>query len=193
MPEHGYSRNRAGHRPAGGVTNNAVPTFPLVSAPNAGVTANTRSAGSRPRPIAPIAANDTSDRQSRSVKSTTNAPGSQWAKILRYYHGLRPEQWQAMYDEQDGNCYLCERPLPPSRQHIHIEHDHACCPDNRTCRFCRRGLACFDCNHAIARLGEDPQRMRLVADNLERAKAVTTARLMTKPAQLFMDGTDGVA
>lgn len=123
--------------------------------------------------------------RSRSQGGRPNpAAGSQWAKLLRYLHGLRPEQWQAMFAEQDGRCYLCKRPLPADRQKIAIDHDHSCtCGPRGSCSYCRRGLACSNCNSGVGMFGDDPQLMRLAAANLERAQAITKALMITKPVQ----------
>jgi hypothetical protein len=120
--------------------------------------------------------------------------------MLRYMHGLLPEQWQAMLREQDGRCYLCKQPLPSAQRRNVIDHDWGCCQPiagNRrsgSCSYCRRGLACNNCNAAIGMLGDDPQRLRLVADNLERAQAITGALRLTKPEQGVLDvQEDGAA
>jgi hypothetical protein len=93
-----------------------------------------------------------------------------------------------MFTEQDGRCYLCGRQLPALRRNIVIDHDHDCCklgPSGQSfsCSYCRRGLACQSCNTGIGRFGEDPQLMRLVANNLERAQVTTKALMMTRPEQ----------
>lgn len=95
-----------------------------------------------------------------------------------------------MWDEQDGHCYLCEDPLPAERALVAIDHDHACEPcrtppgqSNKSCGFCRRGLTCQTCNSAIGYANDDPDRMRRMAANLERATAITQALLLTQPVQ----------
>lgn len=78
----------------------------------------------------------------------------------------------AYWESQAGRCYLCGddlRLIP--RKEVHIDHDHACCGPERTCEKCRRGLACKRCNFIIAWAGEDPDRLRRIAANLEAAKA----------------------
>lgn len=92
-------------------------------------------------------------------------------------------QWQAMCDDQHGKCYLCLRPLPENRTKIAVDHDHRCCRKDRSCNFCRRGLACADCNSGIGWLGDSPGRMRTAADNLERAQAMAQARMANAPTQ----------
>lgn len=86
---------------------------------------------------------------------------------------------QAMWDAQDGKCYLCERELGPERRAI-VEHDHRCCPPNRSCDICRRGLACDLCNWLVGQVGDDPDLMVLIAGNLRAAKEAVTARLTMK-------------
>lgn len=83
------------------------------------------------------------------------------------HRGMVLEQ---LWEDQDGLCYLCEEPLPPiGSRGLHLDHDHNCCPACRSCPACRRGLAHGGCNTAIGLAGEDPAKLRRMADNLERA------------------------
>lgn len=113
-------------------------------------------------------------------------PDGAWANSLRSAHGMTPEQWHAMWEAQGGMCYLGNHPLPDSRNRTVVDHDHNCCPNGRSCKFCRRGLACANCNSAIGLLSEDPALLRTVADNLERAHTRTAALIATKPAQMAL-------
>lgn len=89
---------------------------------------------------------------------------------LRYKFGLSLEQWEQMFTDQQGLCYLCSEPLDVEAvRGIHVDHDHSCCRGEKSCGTCVRGLACFSCNLGIAKFGEDPERLRRVADNLEMA------------------------
>lgn len=108
-------------------------------------------------------------------------PDRVWANGLWTRHGMRPWEWQSMHDEQSALCYLCQRPLSEDRGKIVIDHDHACCPVNSSCSACRRGLACHDCNVAIGILGENPELIRMVADNLEKRQAVMAALMASRP------------
>jgi hypothetical protein len=94
-------------------------------------------------------------------------PEKQRQYWLKHRHGITAERWEEMYLAQDGRCYLCEDAI--DRSGMHLDHDHACCPGNRACGVCVRGLACQLCNQGIGQFGDDPDRMRRVADNLERA------------------------
>lgn len=96
------------------------------------------------------------------------------AQIQR--HG-RAFSKQVLYEAQHGLCYLCQQPLPTALHLIHLDHDHTCCPPPRSCHICRRGLACGQCNTAIGLAGDDPVRMRLMADNLERALGQVRQRM----------------
>lgn len=96
---------------------------------------------------------------------------------------MTPDQWLAMLMEQGGNCYLCEQPLPDDRGKVVIDHDHRHCLDGYSCGRCRRGLAHHACNTAIGLLAENPELMRTVAGNLERAREITQALLLTAPVQ----------
>jgi hypothetical protein len=107
-----------------------------------------------------------------------------WAGWLRRKHGMQPGEFAALWDEQDGRCYLCGEPLDSER--VHTDHDHACCGPRRSCRACRRGLACNNCNVAIGLLAEDPDRLRRIADALEKAKASAASRKARTGEQLAL-------
>jgi len=92
----------------------------------------------------------------------------------RKWHG--PGVRAALWKAQDGNCYLCERPLGPELKAV-IEHDHRCCPQNRSCEICRRGLACGPCNTIIGLARDDSDLLERIAVNLRPAVAMVTARL----------------
>lgn len=89
---------------------------------------------------------------------------------LKWRYGITPDQWQEFFDTQNGLCYLCDEPLNIETRHgINVDHDHSCCRGKRSCGSCIRGLACHPCNTGIGAFGDDPDRMRRVADNLELA------------------------
>lgn len=113
------------------------------------------------------------------------AGGAEAAAQLRYRHGPDiAEAFAAMWSEQDGRCYLCGRPLV--RDKTHIDHDHTCCPDRKSCAYCRRGLACGPCNSLIGYAGDDPALLRMIADNLERVIGPTRERIAAKPGPVTL-------
>lgn len=92
-------------------------------------------------------------------------------------HGLRPEEWAAIWAGQDGRCYLCGEPMVrDGKTGAHVDHDHSHCPPNRSCRVCQRGLACMDCNIALGHTRDDPARLRRMADALEAAQLLVDQR-----------------
>lgn len=90
-------------------------------------------------------------------------------------HGMEPGDWAALWESQDGKCYLCGAALAEVK--VHLDHDHSCCGPERSCRICRRGFSCGSCNHAIGMAGDDPDRLRRMADALEAAKREVAARM----------------
>jgi hypothetical protein len=63
-------------------------------------------------------------------------------------HGLTQEQYDAKKLEQDNCCDICHKEFNGTP---HIDHNHACCPNLRSCDKCRRGLLCKDCNLGLGR------------------------------------------
>ena len=77
-----------------------------------------------------------------------------WYRIKSRY-GLDREQWEELRDAQNGVCAICEE--PPAKE-FHVDHDHACCPGEKSCGKCIRGLLCEGCNLALGRL-DKPGRL----------------------------------
>lgn len=109
-------------------------------------------------------------------------PGRHTDSIRRHYHGLTLADKAMMLEAQDACCYLCGNEL--ILEEAVIDHDHRCCPEKRSCQFCRRGLSCRACNAFIGKMLDNPARLRRMADSLEIALALVEARLAAKPEQL---------
>jgi hypothetical protein len=96
-------------------------------------------------------------------------------------------EWARMYDEQQGLCYLCLRPLPDDRSKVHVDHDHSCCDPGprgrrtRSCQYCRRGLTHERCNQIWGLAAEDPELLRVMASQGERVGEETRQRIAAKP------------
>jgi hypothetical protein len=78
------------------------------------------------------------------------------SKLLK--RGLTPLDYERMLVAQNGVCAICRQ--RDNGKRLAVDHSHA------TGRV--RGLLCFSCNTGIGKLGDDPARLRLAADYLEK-------------------------
>lgn len=76
---------------------------------------------------------------------------------LRYKYGLTVEDYAQLLEEQDGNCYLCERP-PQDGEILFVDHCHS------TDKI--RGLVHRNCNSLIGFAKDDPEMIFIIARNL---------------------------
>lgn len=113
------------------------------------------------------------------------SPAKRLSIWSRRHSGLTPGAWDALWQEQQGRCYLCGDALDSTanepgktggNRRVVVDHDHSCCRPGRSCERCRRGLACGKCNLAIGLLNHDPARLRRVADALEKAQMESRCR-----------------
>jgi hypothetical protein len=120
---------------------------------------------------------------------TERNPGKYSKSQARWSMRRRASIRRELWDAQDGKCYLCGDPLPSLEGHgyalPHTDHDHACCRRGSHCEKCRRGLACRACNQLIGVAHDDPDRLRRIADNLERAKELVQQRMAEDRGCLF--------
>lgn len=82
----------------------------------------------------------------------------------KYKYKLDRPRWDAMVLAQEGRCAVCGQPMVGK---VCVDHDHSCCPGEKTCGQCVRGLLDQHCNTGIGHLGESPERLRAAAAYLE--------------------------
>jgi hypothetical protein len=98
-------------------------------------------------------------------------------KRLQRIYGISEAEYDAMLAAQNGVCAVCGQPPKPggagSASHLHVDHDHGCCPGNRSCGKCVRALLCLNCNNGLGHFSDNPALMRRAADYIERHAALT--------------------
>jgi hypothetical protein len=82
-------------------------------------------------------------------------------RTLRSRYGIDHDEYEAMYDAQDGRCAICRGKRPGAgKAYFCIDHDH------RTGEV--RGLLCWDCNVALGKFKDDPALLMKAAAYIER-------------------------
>lgn len=88
-------------------------------------------------------------------------PDIQLRSALWSKYRLSLEGYKKLLHEQGGTCAICKSPSPADirASRFHVDHDHACCPGDKSCGKCVRGLLCRGCNTALGNFGDDPDRL----------------------------------
>ena len=81
-----------------------------------------------------------------------------WQYIKRY--GVTLEDYNEMFNEQDGCCAICGTHQLEFESLLNLDHDH----DTGKVRE----LLCSDCNWAIGHAKEDVERLKLMIKYLEK-------------------------
>jgi DNA-directed RNA polymerase subunit RPC12/RpoP len=79
---------------------------------------------------------------------------------LKSKYGLTVEQYDQLLEDQGGNCPICLRHHSEFPIRLAVDHDHV------TMEI--RGLLCSYCNHRIVGRHRDSERLRRVADYLDK-------------------------
>ena len=74
-------------------------------------------------------------------------------RFLRKTYGITLTQYNEMFKEQNGGCWICHR--PPKKRALHVDHNH------KTGKI--RGLLCHNCNYGLSRYFKEN------IENLKRA------------------------
>ena len=78
----------------------------------------------------------------------------QWESGLWSKYRITGDEYRSLLAKQEGGCAVCGS-LCPLGGRLAVDHDHACCPGERSCGKCVRGLLCVDCNTALGSLKDD--------------------------------------
>ena len=85
----------------------------------------------------------------------------------RRLFGLDVTAYEAMKNSQGGGCAICGG-LNATGRALAVDHDHSCCPGEKSCGACVRGLLCDNCNHALGKLKDRVELLRKAISYLER-------------------------
>jgi hypothetical protein len=76
--------------------------------------------------------------------------GRKW--YLKSMYGITEEEYQKMYDKNNGLCWICNK---KTEYYLHVDHDHSCCNGEKSCGKCIRGLLCHSCNSLLGHAKDD--------------------------------------
>lgn len=62
-------------------------------------------------------------------------------------HGITNDDKKRIAQYQCG-CAICGHVVPGGHGWV-VDHDHSCCPGEKSCPKCRRGILCFYCNKLL--------------------------------------------
>lgn len=87
------------------------------------------------------------------------------ARRLMSHYKLTLEEYDAMVVAQGDACATCGT-TDRGNKAWHVDHDHACCPGNKSCGQCVRGLLCSNCNQALGLIRDDISTLAAMIDYL---------------------------
>lgn len=82
------------------------------------------------------------------------------ANTLKHSYGITYDDFDRMYEEQGGGCWICHDELPIDSPEIHVDHCHASGDV--------RGLLCRMCNLGLGAFRDRPDFLRVAAEYLGR-------------------------
>ena len=110
------------------------------------------------------------DRQWRVINRTKWLTQRKQSHYKTHFN-LSQEDLKDMLIDQKGACPICGVILTFEKKgstRAVVDHDHNCCPDNKTCGKCVRALLCVKCNSALGLLNDDPTSLRAAALYVEK-------------------------
>lgn len=108
--------------------------------------------------------NQTSDGLNSHCKSCMK-----WGNLLRLF-GLSRKQYEEILESQGGGCAICLHQPEPDGKRFPVDHDRLCCPGDKSCGLCVRGILCPGCNTGIGFLRESREIMLSAIEYLESHK-----------------------
>jgi len=81
----------------------------------------------------------------------------------RSKHGLTADKVSELRKGQEDKCALCGNTFVDTP---HIDHNHECCPPNKSCPDCRRELLCGTCNRGLGMFKDSPALLQRAIDYL---------------------------
>lgn len=86
----------------------------------------------------------------------------EWLKSL---YKITPEDYEALLISQNYACAICKQECKSNRG-LAVDHDHNCCPGNKSCGKCIRGLLCINCNRGLGMFQDDSSLLKMAIEYL---------------------------
>ena len=87
---------------------------------------------------------------------------------LRATYGISLEEYKNILEKQKGVCASCGHPETRMSfgkiSRLAIDHDHSCCPGQKSCGKCVKGLLCCRCNMTLGLLENSPEIVQKLLD-----------------------------
>lgn len=84
----------------------------------------------------------------RQRKWKKSNPGKVRDNYLRSRFRISAQDYERMLSAQGGVCATCRSECSTGKA-LAVDHNKACCPGDKSCGKCIRGLLCRDCNTAL--------------------------------------------
>ena len=88
--------------------------------------------------------------------------------LIRAYK-LTTIDWDEKFELQGRRCALCDTKIA-GKLGWQTDHDHACCPGNKSCGKCVRSILCGLCNKGLGALRDSPELLRKAAAYIEQKR-----------------------
>lgn len=85
---------------------------------------------------------------------------------LRIQYGITIEEFDLLLEAQDWKCAICSTTEPECNLQFQVDHNHDCCPGNKTCGECIRGLLCCRCNQGLGSFHDNVDLLLKAVDYL---------------------------
>lgn len=101
---------------------------------------------------------------------------------VKWRHGLDQDALDGLLEVLGHRCQVCRDPFSDDNPYC-VDHDHACCPGDRSCGACVRGLLCRRCNVGIGMLRDDAA-IALAAHEYLRSAEKLPLEIVGQPQKL---------
>lgn len=98
------------------------------------------------------------DRIAEKRRENYDPEKERWLRLF-YKYGITKDQYNVMWENQEGCCAICDLHQSESDRVLVVDHCHT------TGEI--RGLLCHICNSGIGKLKDSPMLLRKAADYLE--------------------------
>lgn len=87
-------------------------------------------------------------------------------RVRRY--NITGDEYARLLERQGRCCAICKRHQSEFAKWFCVDHDHRCCPRDKSCGKCIRGLLCLDCNIGIGKLLDNVAVLQAAIDYLQQ-------------------------